>query len=79
MRDPTGIGRITRLLLNKRKNDATSEEQIDSDSDATPKSLKKSKPKFLSVALLLLPIALSGVYFFGIARNRYVVQSDFGE
>ena len=77
MRDPTGIGRITRLLLNKRKNDATSEEQIDSDSDATPKSLKKSKPKFLSVALLLLPIALSGVYFFGIARNRYVVQSDF--
>jgi capsular polysaccharide transport system permease protein len=77
VRDPTGIGRIMKMLLNKRKNDVASEEQIDSDSDALPKSLSKSKPKFLSAALLLFPIVLSGVYFFGIARNRYVVQSDF--
>lgn len=43
-----------------------------------PLRLQASKLVRLSVTqLLLVPVALAGIYFYGIARDRYVTRSDF--
>jgi capsular polysaccharide transport system permease protein len=43
-----------------------------------PPRLRSSRLRQLSVTqLLLIPIALAGVYFYAIARDRYVTRSDF--
>jgi len=43
-----------------------------------PPRLRSSLLRRLSVTqVLLIPVALSGIYFYGIARDRYVTRSDF--
>lgn len=45
---------------------------------ANPLRLQASTLVRLSVTqLLLVPVALAGIYFYGIARDRYVTRSDF--
>lgn len=79
MNDITGIGTLLSGLLAKRNPQDASETQNDPSTKAnrSPKANARLRSKVVSSLLLLLPIVLSGVYFFGIARNRYVVRSDF--
>lgn len=79
MNDITGISGILSRALSKNRNldsmPAASLEGVNP--KAKPKSGLKLSSKVIPTILLILPIALSGVYFFGIARNRYIVRSDF--
>ncbi|MCP9885204.1 hypothetical protein KBY97_08715 [Synechococcus sp. ATX 2A4] len=77
----TGIGGIITKVLTKKdpqdltKDDSSTKSKINLAQQAT-KSISR-RTRLISTLLVTLPIAMSGVYFFGIARNRYVVRSDF--
>lgn len=81
MNDLTGIGGIITKVLTKKdpqdltKDDSSTKSKINLAQQAT-KSISR-RTRLISTLLVTLPIAMSGVYFFGIARNRYVVRSDF--
>lgn len=81
MNDITGLGDVLNKLLAKRKPDEASTNPDAANADPKPKPKRKArKPlpsRLVSITLLLTPIILSGVYFFGIARSRYIVRSDF--
>jgi len=83
MIDVDGFNPLNRFLLKKNQQEqATGEEEsILTGSKVVPikpPRLSSSPLRHLSVTqLLLIPIALSGIYFYGIARDRYVTRSDF--
>ncbi len=74
---------LHRFLLKKDQQEqvAEGEEGLLTDSKVVPikpPRLRTSPLPQLSVTqLLLIPIALSGIYFYAIARDRYVTRSDF--
>jgi capsular polysaccharide transport system permease protein len=81
MNDLTGIGGILTKVLTKKdpqdlsKDDSSTKTKINRPQEAT-KNINR-RTRLISTLLVTLPIAMSGIYFFGIARNRYVVRSDF--
>jgi capsular polysaccharide transport system permease protein len=79
MFDLTGIGEVlTKVLAKRNPPDVTvGGSEIKSDSRPKVRVKRKINSNALSAVLLLTPILISGVYFFGIARSRYVVRSDF--
>lgn len=80
MNDITGLGDILSRALAKRKpSEQKSVEEKTVQGDSPKKGRAKMRMKSISISFILLavPIIASGVYFFGIARNRYIVRSDF--
>ena len=83
MIDVDNFNPLNRFLLRKDQQDEVVDEQaaIASESKLAPihPPRPRSSPlRYLSVTqLLLIPIALSGIYFYFIARDRYVTRSDF--
>jgi capsular polysaccharide transport system permease protein len=83
MIDVDNFNPLNRFLLKKdqQKQVAEGEEGLLTDSKVVPikpPRLRSSPLPQLSVTqLLLIPIALSGIYFYAIARDRYVTRSDF--
>ena len=81
MNDLTGIGGILSKVLARKDSGDTSKPEGSNSSkvnrahDAV--KIKRNYTRLIPALLVVLPIAMSGVYFFGIARNRYVVRSDF--
>lgn len=83
MLDVDNFNPLNRYLLKKEQAATVAEHEDPSKADPKvipikPPRLTRSKLKTLSVTqLLLIPIALAGTYFYGIARDRYVTRSDF--
>ena len=83
MIDVDNFNPLNRFLLKKDQHEqiAEGEEGLQTDSKVVPikpPRLRSSPLPQLSVSqLLLIPIALSGIYFYAIARDRYVTRSDF--
>lgn len=83
MIDVDNFNPLNRFLLKKDQQEriVESEEDLLTDSKVVPikpPRLRSSPLPQLSVSqLLLIPIALSGIYFYAIARDRYVTRSDF--
>ena len=83
MIDVDNFNPLNRFLLKKDQHEqiAEGEEGLLTDSKVVPikpPRLRSSPLPQLSVSqLLLIPIALSGIYFYAIARDRYVTRSDF--
>jgi capsular polysaccharide transport system permease protein len=83
MLDVDNLNPLNRFLLKKDQPAVVSDLEDPSRSDPKvvplkPARLKASRLARLSITqLLLLPIALAGLYFYGIARDRYVTRSDF--
>jgi capsular polysaccharide transport system permease protein len=83
MIDVDNLNPLNRFLLRKDQQEEVVDEQaaIASESKLAPihPPRPRSSPlRYLSVTqLLLIPIALSGIYFYFIARDRYVTRSDF--
>jgi capsular polysaccharide transport system permease protein len=76
MFDLTGAGDVLKKVLAKPK--TTEGSEINPEPRRKTWTTKnKLSSNLLSAVLLLTPILASGVYFFGIARSRYVVRSDF--
>ena len=83
MIDVDNFNPLNRFLLKKDQQEQVvdGEEGLLTDSKVVPikpPRLRSSPLPQLSVSqLLLIPIALSGIYFYAIARDRYVTRSDF--
>jgi capsular polysaccharide transport system permease protein len=85
MIDVDNANPLNRFLLRKNEQDKVADDVHYPQDDAKVVPLLASKPQLLrplrrlSVAktLVALPIVLSGIYFFGIARDRYFTRSDF--
>ena len=83
MIDVDNFNPLNRFLLKKDQQEQVvdGEEGLLTDSKVVPikpPRLRSSPLPQLSVTqLLLIPIALSGIYFYAIARDRYVTRSDF--
>lgn len=82
MNDISGIGQILKNLLSRGKDSVDHANEASGESKAVQvgrgvKPGKSLKSNYLFPLLLVIPVAVSGLYFFGIARNRYVVRSDF--
>jgi len=83
MIDVDGYNPLNRFLLKKDQQEQVidEEENLLTESKVVPikpPRLRSSPLRLLSVTrLLLIPVVLSGVYFYGIARDRYVTRSDF--
>jgi capsular polysaccharide transport system permease protein len=83
MIDVDNFNPLNRFLLKKDQQEeiVEGEEGLLTDSKVIPikpPRLRSSPLPQLSVSqLLLIPIALSGIYFYAIARDRYVTRSDF--
>ena len=83
MIDVDNFNPLNRFLLKKDQHEQVvdGEEGLLTDSKVVPikpPRLRSSPLPQLSVTqLLLIPIALSGIYFYTIARDRYVTRSDF--
>jgi capsular polysaccharide transport system permease protein len=83
MIDVDNFNPLNRFLLKKDQHEqvAEGEEGLLTDSKVVPikpPRLRSSPAPQLSVTqLLLIPVALAGVYFYAIARDRYVTRSDF--
>ena len=83
MIDVDNFNPLNRFLLKKDQQEQIieGEEDLLTDSKVVPikpPRLRSSPQPQLSVTrLLLIPIALSGIYFYAIARDRYVTRSDF--
>lgn len=83
MLDVDNLNPLNRFLLKKDQPAVVSDLEDPSRSDPKvvplkPARLKASRLARLSITqLLLLPITLAGLYFYGIARDRYVTRSDF--
>jgi capsular polysaccharide transport system permease protein len=83
MIDVDNFNPLNRFLLKKDQQEQIVEgaESLLTDSKVIPikpPRLRSSPLRHLSVTqLLLIPVALSGVYFYTIARDRYVTRSDF--
>ena len=83
MIDVDNFNPLNRFLLKKDQHEQVvdGEEGLLTDSKVVPikpPRLRSSPLPQLSVTqLLLIPIALSGIYFYAIARDRYVTRSDF--
>jgi len=83
MIDVDNFNPLNRFLLKKDQQEqiVEGEEGLLTDSKVVPikpPRLRSSPLRHLSVTqLLLIPVALSGVYFYAIARDRYVTRSDF--
>jgi capsular polysaccharide transport system permease protein len=83
MLDVDNFNPLNRFLLKKDESTQTSEVDtlIHSDPKVVPMKPRKvvaSRLRSLSVTqLLIIPVALAAVYFYGIARDRYVTRSDF--
>jgi capsular polysaccharide transport system permease protein len=83
MLDVDNFNPLNRFLLKKDQQEQVveGEEGLLTDSKVVPikpPRLRSSPLPQLSVTqLLLIPIALSGIYFYAIARDRYVTRSDF--
>jgi len=83
MIDVDNFNPLNRFLLKKDQQEQVpeGEESLLTDSKVVPikpPRLRSSPLPQLSVTqLLLIPVALSGIYFYAIARDRYVTRSDF--
>ncbi len=83
MIDVDNFNPLNRFLLKKDQQEqvAEGEEGLLTEAKVVPikaPRLRTSLLRRLSVTqLLLIPVALSGIYFYGIARDRYVTRSDF--
>ena len=83
MIDVDNFNPLNRFLLKKDQQEqvAEGEEGLLTESKVVPikpPRLRSSLLPQLSVTqLLLIPVALSGIYFYAIARDRYVTRSDF--
>jgi capsular polysaccharide transport system permease protein len=83
MIDVDNFNPLNRFLLKKDQQEQVAEDEggLLTDSKVVPikpPRLRSSPLPQLSVTqLLLIPIALSGIYFYAIARDRYVTRSDF--
>jgi capsular polysaccharide transport system permease protein len=83
MIDVDNFNPLNRFLLKKNQHEQVveGEEGLLTDSKVVPikpPRLRASRLRHLSVTqLLLIPIALSGIYFYAIARDRYITRSDF--
>ena len=83
MLDVDNFNPLNRFLLKKDQEDSAVDQKELGSSDSKvvpikPRRLVASRLSRLSVSqLLLLPIALSAIYFYGIARDRYITRSDF--
>jgi capsular polysaccharide transport system permease protein len=83
MIDVDNFNPLNRFLLKKDQHEQVveGEEGLLTDSKVVPikpPRLRASRLRHLSVTqLLLIPIALSGIYFYAIARDRYITRSDF--
>jgi capsular polysaccharide transport system permease protein len=83
MIDVDNFNPLNRFLLRKdqQAHVVDGEEGILTESKVVPikpPRLRSSPLQHLSVTqLLLIPVALSGIYFYAIARDRYVTRSDF--
>jgi capsular polysaccharide transport system permease protein len=83
MIDVDNFNPLNRFLLKKDQQEQVvdGEEGILTESKVVPikpPRLRSSPLRHLSVTqLLLIPVVLSGIYFYAIARDRYVTRSDF--
>jgi len=83
MIDVDNFNPLNRFLLKKDQHEQVADEQETIKTDSKAAAIKQprgsSSPlRHLSVSqILLIPIALSGIYFYAIARDRYVTRSDF--
>jgi capsular polysaccharide transport system permease protein len=83
MIDVDNFNPLNRFLLKKDQQEqvAEGEEGLLTETKVVPikpPRLRSSLLPQLSVTqLLLIPVALSGIYFYAIARDRYVTRSDF--
>ena len=83
MLDADNYNPLNRFLLRKDQQEEVVDEQEADISESKvvpikPARLRPSRLRHLSVTqLLLVPIALAGIYFYIIARDRYVTRSDF--
>ena len=83
MIDVDNFNPLNRFLLRKDQQEQVVDEQVAIASESKLAPIQPPRPRssplrYLSVTqLLLIPIALSGIYFYFIARDRYVTRSDF--
>jgi capsular polysaccharide transport system permease protein len=83
MIDVDNFNPLNRFLLKKDQQEQVDEEQSTLQTGTKvipikPPRLRSSPLRHLSVTqLLLIPIICSGIYFYWIARDRYVTRSDF--
>jgi capsular polysaccharide transport system permease protein len=72
---------LKRFFDRKDQEEQLSEDAISKDTKVIPIKPAKVRTNLLariSIAqLLFLPVVVSGIYFFGIARDRYITRSDF--
>jgi capsular polysaccharide transport system permease protein len=83
MIDVDNFNPLNRFLLKKDQQDQLADEQESIVPNPNVRRAEPIQPRFsslrhLSVSkLLLIPIIFSGIYFYFIARDRYVTRSDF--
>jgi capsular polysaccharide transport system permease protein len=81
MYDVDNANPLKRFFARKEEDQQVGEEAISTDPKVVP--IKPPRPRLnplrrISLAqLLVLPIAASGFYFYGVARDRFVTRSDF--
>jgi capsular polysaccharide transport system permease protein len=83
MLDVDNFNPMNRFLLRKDQQEPTADQVDPTTSDPKvipikPPRLKPRNFRNISVTqLLILPVAVAGIYFYWIARDRYVTRSDF--
>jgi len=83
MIDVDNFNPLNRFLLKKDQQEqvAEGEEGLLTEAKVVPIKPPRLRPSLLPqlsvTQLLLIPVALSGIYFYAIARDRYVTRSDF--
>jgi len=85
MIDVDNFNPMNRFLLRKEQKDQATEEVQSPQDDAKVVPLKSTRPRLLrplrrfsvTKMVIALPMLVSAIYFYGIARDRYVTRSDF--
>jgi len=75
--DLLGVGALLNNVLKRNKAEENTQ-VISKKTDQKEVGLRGlARSKLFTFLILAVPIGLSAVYFFGIARHRYIVRSDF--
>lgn len=81
MLDVDSFNPMNRFLLRKNSEEHTAQDTaVEEKKVVSINTQQRSASRIFQVSLtqlLIIPIVISGVYFYSIARNRYVTRSDF--
>lgn len=81
MPDPSRVNPLKRFLVNSSEQTESNEAESISDGKVVsinPLDTRSRSLRYFSFSqLILLPIVAAAIYFYGVARDRYITRSDF--